>query len=271
MPERGIRRISLDVTPDPLTPRLLVGDCLELLADVEDNSVDMVFADLPYGTTRNGWDSLIDLSRLWVELHRVATDDAPMVFTAQQPFTSLVVMSQPRLFRHSWVWEKTHATGHLNAKRAPMKAHEDVLVFSRRAPRYRPQKTIGHARKVSAAASQGPTRASPNWGSFEPHTYDSTERYPRSVQVFASDKQKSARHATQKPVALVEYLINTYTDPGHLILDPSSGSGTTGIAAWNTGRRSILMEKDAGIAADAQSRVDETIRAGALPAESIHA
>jgi DNA modification methylase len=242
--------------PNPLAPRLLIGDCLDLLADVPAASIDMVFLDLPYGTTRNKWDSLVDLERLWPELIRVTSPDSPLVFTAQQPFTSALLMSKPELFRHHWVWEKTHATGHLNAKRAPMKAHEDVLVFSRKAPRYRPQKTQGHARKVSSAASQGSTRESTSWGKFDPHSYDSTERYPRTVQTFAMDKQKSALHPTQKPVALLEYLIRTYSDKGQTVLDPTAGSATTGVAAFNTGRKSLMFESDAVIATGAQRRLD---------------
>ena len=245
--------------PASLKPRLLVGDCLDLLTAIPDGSVNMVFADLPYGTTRNGWDSLIDLDLLWPQLLRVAVPNAPLVMTAQMPFTAVLTVSNLPMFRHHWIWEKTHATGHLNAKRAPMKAHEDIIVFSSKAPNYFPQKTTGHARKVSSAESQGATRGSSNWGVFEPHSYDSTERYPRSVQVFASDKQKKALHPTQKPLALMEYLIRTYSAEGDLVLDPSAGSATTGVAAFNTGRRSVLMEKNADIAVTAQRRLEELV------------
>lgn len=240
-----------------MTEKLLFGDCLELLPTLEDSSVDMILADLPYGTTRNSWDSLIDLDKLWPELLRVTKPGAAIVMTAQQPFTSLLVMSQPKLFRHHWIWEKTSATGHLNAKRAPMKAHEDVLVFATKQPPYFPQKTTGHPRKVSTAEHKRNSKKTTNWGEHGLSSYDSTERYPRTVQVFASDKQKSKLHTTQKPVALFEYLIRTYSQPGDIILDPAAGSGTAGIAARNTNRSFILMENDEGYFATAQTRLDE--------------
>lgn len=224
--------------------KFFFGDCLDLLPSVPDGSVDMVLTDLPYGTTKNHWDSIIDLDLLWPELLRVTKWNAPIVMTAQMPFTALLVMSQPKLFRHHWIWEKTNATGHLNANRAPMKAHEDVLVFSKGAPYYDPQKTTGHARKVSTAEHRRNSKLSSNYGEYEPNGYDSTERYPRSVQVFASDKQKTKLHPTQKSVALFEYLLKTYSRPGDLVLDVAAGSGTTAIAARNLNRDFILMEKD---------------------------
>lgn len=233
----------------------LIGDCLDVLRTVEAGSVDMVFADLPYGTTRNKWDSLIDLDRLWEELDRVAKPRAAFVFTAQMPFTGALMMSKPKWFRHHWIWEKTSATGHLNAKRAPMKAHEDILVFARTQPTYNPQMTHGHPRKQSLAKSQRRDYGG-NYGTYAGADYDSTSRYPRTVQTFAHDRQKLALHRTQKPQALMEYLLNTYSNPGDLILDPTSGSGTTGIAALTTGRRALLIEQDEHIAAIAQNRLD---------------
>lgn len=228
------------------------GDCLELLPTLPDASVDMVLTDLPYATTRNGWDNQIDAARLWPELLRVTKPNAAIVMTAQQPFTSLLVTQAPRLFRHSWVWEKTLATGHLNAKRAPMKAHEDVLVFARSQPTYNPQKTTGHPRKAATRRKI----LNGNYGDYSGSAYDSTERYPRSVITFATDKQRSAIHPTQKPVALFEYLIRTYSNPGEIVLDVAAGSGTTAIAAYNTGRGSISFELDQAIAAGARARID---------------
>ena len=230
---------------------LLLGDCLDLLPKVDSASVDLILTDLPYATTRNGWDSLIDPERLWPEMLRVLRPGGAIAMTAQQPFTSALVTQQPRLFRHSWVWEKTHATGHLNAKRAPMKAHEDVLVFARKQPTYNPQKTTGHVRK-SANRSKA---YSGNYGLYGASSYDSTERYPRSVITFASDKQRVSLHPTQKPVALFEYMIRTYSNEGDLVLDVAAGSGTTAIAAENTGRRWLCMEKDPSIHAAASQRI----------------
>lgn len=240
---------------------LLLGDCLALLPSIEPGSVDMVLADLPYGTTRNRWDSVIDMDALWPELRRVTRPNSPIVLTAQMPFTAQLVISNLREYRHHWIWEKGLATGHLNAKRAPMKAHEDVLVFSRKQPYYDPQKTHGHPRKVSTAGHKRDSRKSSNWGDYRPTSYDSTSRYPRTVQLFSTDKQKSALVPTQKPVALFEYLIRTYCRPGGLVLDVAAGSATTAIAADNCGRRWICMENDPEcyrVASDRLSGAQET-------------
>lgn len=240
----------------------LHGDCLDLLSTVGTATVDMVFADLPYGTTRNKWDSLIDLETLGGELARVAKPAAAFVFTAQMPFTGALMMSKPKWFRHHWIWEKTSATGHLNAKKAPMKAHEDILVFARQQPTYNPQMTHGHPRKQSLAKSQKRDYGG-NYGTYSGSDYDSTSRYPRTVQTFAHDRQKLALHPTQKPQALMEYLLRTYSNPGELVLDPTSGSGTTGVAALATGRSALLIERDPAIAQIAAQRIADFQQAAA--------
>ena len=204
----------------------------------------MILCDLPYGTTRNDWDSVIDLPSLWTQYERVIKDNGAIVLTAQTPFDKVLGVSNLKLLKYEWIWEKGNATGHLNAKKMPMKAHENVLVFYKKLPTYNPQKTTGHERKVSTVEQRKSTKLSTNYNSYVPNTYDSTERYPRSVQKFSMDKQKSKLHATQKPVALMEYLIKTYTNPGELVLDNAIGSGTTAVAALNTGRDFIGMEKD---------------------------
>lgn len=224
--------------------RLMLGDCLDLMRDLQDGSVDMVLCDLPYGTTRCAWDSVIDLERLWPEYRRVCKKGAAIVLTAAQPFTAALLMSAPKQFKHEWIWEKTSATGHLNAKRRPMAAHESVLVFSFGTPPYYPQKTTGHERKVSTASHKRGCVKTDVYGDHGLTSYDSTERYPRSVITFKSDKQKSALHPTQKPVALMEYMLSTYSQEGDTILDNAMGSGTTGVACMNLGRRFIGMEKD---------------------------
>lgn len=231
------------------------GECLELMCALPDASVDMVMCDLPYGTTRNKWDSVIDLAALWTQYTRVCR--GAIVLTAQTPFDKLLGASNIGMLRYEWIWEKTHPTGHLNAKRAPMKAHENVLVFYERQPTYNPQKTFGHVRK-SAVRRKDET---PTYGrqEFTAIPYDSTERYPRSVLTFASDKQRSNLHPTQKPVALMEYLVRTYTNEGDVVLDNCMGSGTTGVACVNTGRRFIGMEMDADYALIAAGRVREAI------------
>ena len=214
------------------------GDCLDLLPALTDKSIDLVLADMPYGTTRCAWDSHIDLQRLWPELRRVSR--GPILLFAQTPFDKVLGASNLPMLRYEWIWEKTHATGHLNAKKMPLKAHENVLVFYEAAPIYRPQKTSGHVRKT--AIKRGDATQVYGEQTTAPITYDSTDRYPRDVQVFASDKQRSKLHSTQKPVGLCEYLIRTYTDPGAVVLDFCMGSGTTGVACQNTERQFIGME-----------------------------
>ena len=222
--------------------QLIHGDCLEVMKSIPDGSVDLILCDLPYGTTQNKWDSIIPLDKIWAEYLRVAKLNAAIVLTAQAPFDKVLWASMPRLFRYEWIWEKTHPTGHLNAKKMPMKAHENVLVFYRKLPTYNPKMTSGHKRKTATKRGD----VTPVYGkqNFSPLEYDSTDRYPRSVQVFASDKQSCALHPTQKPVALMEYLIKTYTNGGDTVLDNCMGSGTTGVACMNTGRRFIGIEKD---------------------------
>jgi len=239
---------------------LYLGDCLAVLPTLPDRCAHMVLADLPYGTTNCAWDSPIALDRLWPEYRRVCS--GPIVLFAQTPFDKVLGASNLRDLRYEWIWEKTSATGHLNAKRAPMKAHENVLVFYRRQPTYNPQKTTGHVRKSGTKRyCNSDVYGDQDFGSGI--AYDSTERYPRSVQVFASDKQRSALHGTQKPVALCEYLIRTYTNPGDTVLDNCMGSGTTGVACWNTDRRFIGIESDAEIFAVARERLGQPERAAA--------
>lgn len=221
---------------------LQFGDCLELLPSVADESVDLILCDLPYGTTRNKWDSVIPLAPLWAQYERVIKPAGAIVLTAQAPFDKVLAASNLRLFRYEWIWEKGNATGHLNAKRMPMKAHENVLVFYKSLPTYNPQKTSGHARKVSTAEHRRNSKLSTNYNEYVPNGYDSTERFPRSVLKFSMDKQKLALHPTQKPVALMRYMIDTYSNPGDLVLDNAMGSGTTGVAAIEAGRRFIGME-----------------------------
>jgi len=217
------------------------GDCLEVMPALED-PVDMVLADLPYGTTRNAWDSIIPLDRMWAQYMRLVKPSAAIVLTAQTPFDKVLGASNLEDLRYEWIWEKTSATGHLNAKRAPMKAHENILVFYKTLPTYNPQMTSGHVRKVSTAEHKRNSTATSNYGEFGLTGYDSTDRYPRSVLEFATDKQKEALHPTQKPLALMAYLIRTYTNPGETVLDNCAGSGSTLIAARRQGRRAIGIE-----------------------------
>jgi len=226
---------------------LFLGDCLEVMKQIEDNSIDLILCDLPYGTTACKWDSLIDFESLWEQYERVTKQNSAIVLTASQPFTTKLIMSKIEWFRYEWIWEKTQATGHLDAKKRPMKAHENVCVFYKKQPIYNYQKTFGHARKVSTAKHKRNTKTNQTeiYGKYDNFTdYDTTERYPRSVLTFASDKQKCALHPTQKPVALFEYFIKTYSNEGDLILDNCMGSGTTAIACINNNRNWIGIEKE---------------------------
>ncbi len=231
--------------------KVLHGDCFDIMPGLPAASVSMVLADLPYGTTNCAWDSELQLDRLWAEYRRLCT--GPVVLFAQTPFDKVLGASNLAELRYEWIWEKTNATGHLNANRAPLKAHENILVFSSRQTAYNPQKTSGHVRKTSKGGGR-PSSVYREHATLE-RDYDSTERFPRSVLVFPSDKQRSKLHPTQKPVALCEYLIRTYTSPGDTVLDNCMGSGTTGVACVNTGRGFIGIEKDPGYFAIAQERL----------------
>lgn len=222
---------------------IVQGDCLEVMNDIPAASIDMILCDLPYGTTKNEWDSIIPLDHLWDHYKRIIKDDGAIVLTAQTPFDKVLGCSNLEMLRYEWVWEKTAATGHLNAKKMPLKAHENILVFYKKLPTYNPQITGGHVRKVSKA-EHNKNPLSSNYGKFDSKTYDSTDRYPRSVLRFPTDKQKEALHPTQKPISMFRYLIETYSNPGDLILDNCIGSGTTAAAAISCGRSFIGIEKD---------------------------
>ena len=239
---------------------LIKGDCLLLMDNIPNKSIDMVLCDLPYGTTQNKWDSIIPLEKLWEKYRRVIKDDGVIVLFAQTPFDKVLGCSNLKMLRYEWIWEKTSATGHLNAKKMPMKAHENILVFYKKLPTYNPQKTTGHKRKVSKAEHKINCVKTTNYGEHGLTTYDSTERYPRSVQVFKTDKQKEALHPTQKPVSLLEYLIKTYTNEGETVLDNCMGSCSTGIACINTNRNFIGIELDEKYFEIAKNRIENSIK-----------
>lgn len=228
--------------------QLILGDCLEIMREIPSSSVDLVLCDLPYGTTQNKWDSVIPFDGLWKEYGRICR--GAVVLTASQPFTSAVVTSQPSWFRHAWVWEKTVATGHLNAKRMPMKLHEDILVFSKAPAPYHPQGLQPFNRTVRRGGN------GTNFGTSGKENYQEFTNYPRSILRFANDPKPV--HPTQKPVGLMEYLIRTYTNPGDTVLDNCMGSGTTGVACRNSGRRFIGIEMDEGFFETAKGRISAT-------------
>lgn len=229
----------------------LPGDCFERMASIPDGSVDMILCDLPYGTTACKWDSVIPFEPLWKEYWRVAKPGAAVVLTASQPFTSALVMSQVDAFRHSWVWNKKAAANVLNAKHGPLKVHEDVLVFSARAGSYRPQMTTGKMRRKGGTSRSDGVYA----GAIPSESYMSDQYHPKSIVEVSGANQVGKLHPTQKPVALFEYLIRTYTDDGMTVLDNCAGSGTTAIAAENANRNWICIERDPDYYAKATERV----------------
>ncbi|WP_230089472.1 DNA-methyltransferase [Herminiimonas contaminans] len=214
---------------------------MDLFPLIADGSVDMIFADLPYGTTECSWDFVIPMAPLWEQYKRVLKPNGAVLLTAAQPFTSLLVASNLEWYRCEWIWEKGNATGFLNAKKQPLRAHESILAFYKKQPTYNPQITHGHKRETTKRRAVNSECYGRAFGLAE---YDSTSRYPRSVQFFSSDKQKSNLHPTQKPVALMEYMIRTYSNSGDLVLDNTMGSCTTGVACANSGRKFIGFESD---------------------------
>lgn len=228
-------------------------DCFDIFPLIGDGEVDLVLADIPYGTTQCKWDSVLDLQMMWEHLYRIAKPSAAIILFSAQPFTSVLVASNLRDWRTEWVWEKGNATGFLNAKKQPLRAHENIEVFYRRQPTYNPQMTEGHERKTSKRKGVN----SECYGKALTLTeYDSTKRYPRDVQFFSSDKQKGNFHPTQKPVSLMRYLIETYSNAGETVLDFTMGSGTTGVACMDTNRNFIGIEKDKEIYRVACTRMD---------------
>lgn len=233
-------------------PRLMLGDCLELMWQLPDASVDMILADLPYGTTQCPWDVVIPFDQLWQQYLRIARPRAAIVLCAAQPFASMMVASRLDLHKYEWIWEKGNATGFLNAKKQPLRAHESAQVFYRKQPVFNPQMTYGHERKTAKRK----TVNSECYGKALALTeYDSTARYPRSVQFFSSDKQQENFHPTQKPLAWMSFLVKTYTNPGMVVLDNTMGSGTAGVAAIQNGCDFIGMELEEVHFATAQRRI----------------
>lgn len=217
---------------------------LDGFASLPDASIDAVITDLPYGTLnkRNTWDQCINLPLFWKEIHRVCKEIAAIVTTSQMPYTAELVSSNYAHFKYCWVWEKSKATGYLNAKKQPLRAHEDICVFYKKQCKFNPIFSIGLPYNKGKAI-----RDTLAYGKQEKAILvknDSGLRYPRTVLYFKTAESEGKYHPTQKPLALFQYLIQTYTDPGDLILDPCFGSGTTAIACQTLGRKFIGFEKE---------------------------
>lgn len=237
---------------------LVRGNCLKKLSELPSNSIDLVLTDLPYGTTNCPWDTVIDLEKMWRELYRVGREDCVFVFTAQSPFTFQLAQSNPYGFkhlRHTLVWEKSNGSNPLNARVAPMKAHEDILVFCRKGARYNPQMEAGapykggtrYCAKGEAAGMSGKIMVSKD---------NAGTRFPRSVQFFPWER---GWHPTQKPVSLMSWLVRTYSNPGQTVLDLTMGSGSTGVSAVREGRDFIGYELDSTYMAIARKRIQAAL------------
>lgn len=238
--------------------KLLNGDCLEIMQTIPEKSVDMILSDLPYGTTRNKWDSVIPFEALWGGYNRIIKDNGAIVLFSAQPFTAKLICSNLKHYRYEWIWHKTQAKNHLNAKRQPLRAHENIEVFYKKPPVYNPQMTHGHKRKVCANNYTREATGGGCYGSEKRNTfYDSTDRYPVDVQTFSNGDQTHRYHVTQKPVDLLAYLIQTYTNPGDTVLDNCMGGGSTGVACVQTGRDFIGIEIDPDYFKTAKDRIEQ--------------
>lgn len=231
-----------------MEPQLYHGDCLEIMPTLPAASVDLILCDLPYGTTSCAWDAVIPFEPLWAQYRRIAKPNAAIVLTCNQPFTTALIVSNHDDFRYCWIWEKTKPVGHLRAKRQPMRAHEEVLIFAKETPVYNPQNLVEiEPRLITRTNTGGVYGKQAGMPSIQRFT-----NYPRTVIKFGVEE---GLHPTQKPVALMEYLIRTYTNPGDVVLDNCMGSGTTGVAALKSGRRFIGIERDSDYFAICEQRI----------------
>ena len=224
-------------------------DCFDVFPFIEDKSIDAIICDLPYGTTACKWDSILPLDKLWAEYKRVLKDDGCIILTASQPFTSALVMSNPKMFKYEWIWKKTRYSGNLNATRMPLKAHESVLIFAKGKTKYFPIKTeapehlIDKRKTINPSIVKDGGAYNGSKGFVNIRKKDDGTRYPISVQEFKNPNNNSL-HPTQKPIELMEYLVKTYTNEGDMVLDNTMGSGTTNLACIKLNRKSIGIEKE---------------------------
>jgi len=232
---------------------LMLGDCLERMKEIPDGSVDMVLADPPYGTTACKWDSVIPLEPMWEQLKRIIKPNGAIVMTASQPFTTTLIAGNIKMFKYCWVWDKKKPGGIGFAKYQPMKVTEDVIVFSIGSARYFPQMID----RVTPKKSRNYKRSEMNNESLAAQSENTiyTKKYPKNIIESSNANQKGKSHPTQKPVALMEYLIKTYTLEGEAVLDFTMGSGTTGVACKNLNRNFIGIEKDETYFKIAQERI----------------
>lgn len=234
--------------------KLFEGDCLEYMNEIPSGSVDMILCDLPYGMTQNEWDCYIPLEDLWKQYRRVIKPNGAIVLTSNGVFTAKLILSQPKIYKYKWVWEKSKPTNFLNAKKQPLRKHEDVCVFYKKQPTYHPQMTQGDPYDKGTRKDQ----LCGNYGDFEPvHVASSGERYPTDIiYVKTAECEGAVLHPTQKPIELGRYMIRTYTNPGDVVLDNTFGSGSFLVAALMEGRNFIGIEKNENVALFKREEID---------------
>lgn len=253
--------------------KIIQGDCLEKMKLIPNGSVDMILTDLPYGTTACSWDTCIDLVKMWEQVERILTPNGTFITTASQPFTSALIMSNPTMFKYEIIWHKSRKTGHVHAKNKPMKEHENVLVFSKGTTihksqsknrmKYNPQGLIEKENKINYRPSReikGSDVVAGHRPSHKNTLISEYTNYPTSIQFFNSEHNVGALHPTQKPIALFEWLIKTYTDKYDMIVDITAGSGTTGEACINLNRDFILIEKEPNYYEVIKERVEKIFK-----------
>jgi site-specific DNA-methyltransferase (adenine-specific) len=251
--------------PDDFINRIINGDCLEVMQGIPSGSIDMVLCDLPYGTTNIEWDKPLPLTPLWEQYERIIKASGVIALFSAQPFTTDLINSNRKLFRYEVIWEKTQPTGFLNAKKMPLRKHENILIFYKKLPTFNPQFTkvqrsdIGRTRLNGTGSQQYQKYMKPDWSYTE-----NGERYPTDVIKFSNwngalfgKTDKTRKHPTAKPAALFEYLIKTYTNEGDLVLDNCIGSGTTAVAAINTGRNFVGIELSKEYCALAEGSIEQ--------------
>ena len=238
---------------------LIKGDCLEVMANIPDGSIDAIITDPPYGTTACKWDTVIDFNFMWEQLNRIIKPNGAIVLFGSEPFSSALRMSNIKNYKYDWKWIKSRPSGHLNAKRMPLKNIEDVCIFYKKQVEYNPQFTIGKPNNIKDGAIRK-TKATNNiYGEFKNTVQKRTDqKYPKQNLYFNQQDPRKIIHPTQKPVGLMEYLIKTYTNENELVLDFTMGSGTTGVACKNLNRSFIGIEQDENYFKIAEQRIKET-------------
>lgn len=224
-----------------LLNKVFEADCLEKMQDIPDESINLILCDLPYGTTQNRWDSCIPLDLLWAQYIRIIKPNGAILLTSQGLFTAKLIMSRPDMFKYKLVWEKSKATNFLNAKKQPLRKHEDICVFYKKQPTYNPQMTHGEPYDKGIRKNQ----LSGSYGDFQPvHVHSNGDRYPTDViYIKTAESEGKVVHPTQKPIALGQYLIRTYSNPGDIVLDNACGSGSFWLLHYLKGETSLVLKK----------------------------